>query len=251
MFYPSLSGTLAHGYNNGLLMSVYFLCRFFIFQSSYGTFVLSVNRLVSIIFPYKDYHNNKKFLIIFLPFYILLPLSFTWFLIPSAILLVPVGKYFSDDHKMFIIGNKKPEFYKGPSVSKSLYLYLLIMGTIQLLLNIITSLKLVYIKFNKKSNASTTNNKQEHKLIIFTLITYLFQICFIIQNNLIMLYINDEDETISTYLVGIGIKLVTLQMFGTLCGLIVMSKVLRDKLFNFVAVKKSTVSTINIRSHSK
>lgn len=56
MFYPSLSGTLAHGYNNGLLMSVYFLCRFFIFQSSYGTFVLSVNRLVSIIFPYKDYH---------------------------------------------------------------------------------------------------------------------------------------------------------------------------------------------------
>uniref|UniRef100_A0A0K0DSI8 Serpentine receptor class gamma n=1 Tax=Strongyloides stercoralis TaxID=6248 RepID=A0A0K0DSI8_STRER len=250
MFYPPLAGKLLSGYNNTLIISMYFICRFSIFQSTYGTFVLSVNRFVSVIFPYNDYHNNRKFLMIFLPFYILLPLSFTWFLILSKILLIPIDKYFSDSYQILIIGYREPKFYKGPSVSASLYLYLLIMGLIQLILNIITTFKLIFIKIKKKSNTSTSNNKQEHKLLIFTLITFLFQVCFIVQNQLIMLHIYDEDETISDYLVGLGIKLITFQMFGTLCGLIVMSKVLRDKLFEPVRNKKNTVTITTSKSQN-
>uniref|UniRef100_A0A0N5BCD3 Serpentine receptor class gamma n=1 Tax=Strongyloides papillosus TaxID=174720 RepID=A0A0N5BCD3_STREA len=251
MFYPPMAEPLWDGFNNTIFVIIYFPCRFCLFQSTYGTFVLSVNRFVSVMFPFQDYHNNRKFLMVFLPFYILLPLAFTWFIIPSTIFLFPIGELFSDNYKISIVSYKRPKFYNGPSVSTSLVPYLLTMGTIQLVLNFITSIKLLLHRLKKNyAKNSNSNTKQEHKLVIFTLITYLFQVCFIVLNKLIEITMYDEDETLSNLLVNVGVKLVILQMAGTNIGLILMSKLLRDKMVDEIRNRKRTTIIIKISSHT-
>uniref|UniRef100_A0AC35TIB4 Serpentine receptor class gamma n=1 Tax=Rhabditophanes sp. KR3021 TaxID=114890 RepID=A0AC35TIB4_9BILA len=177
--YPPFVKTLIHHHKPyAILQGLYAICAIKWFFSPVMVSLLAGNRLSSTLFIHGEYHNSKFVLVFSIVLLIAIPTYCIYYMPFGTLGMYELEKYTTNNITVYATGIDPPPWYPGMKFSDGQYNVTLIFAILQLCLNVVTSLRLLYVKFNKNSvsTSHSTRSKREIKLAVYAFLTFLIQV---------------------------------------------------------------------------